>query len=556
MATRVSPTPLPGLTFQAFHIVGDLMPAAIIIVEIPDNDLPQDVTLCYANEATLSVCGYDLRLLVGQRFGDAFPDFLKTKYPTKYIEICHNQEKHFVDIFRYGDKRLKKTYYEINASAMDERHVVICMNDHNAIVAKEVAEQASSAKTRFLSEITHELRTPANAIQGMLEMSLEEEDLTLSCRDNLKTAFEACKSFVALLDDLIDTSAIEEGQTKIDMREFDFYDVVYSLLNSYQHTLKTKDILLNLNYPPDLPRLLWGDVKRIRQIISNLLENAIKYTSQGYVQIAVNREGDEVVVKIKDSGCGIDLTAPGAVDNLFNRYYRAGHNRTNSIIQGRGLGLWISYKLTRLLHGTLDVESEVEQGSTFIFKFPFCTLDPDVTKMEDKNSELDHKPSKTVPRFSFSVLVAEDVPDNQKVIRKMLEYFGVQVKIVNNGDQCVKTWQKAVDSKEPFDLILMDCRMPLMDGCEAATNIRENEARQNLDRTLIVGCSASVSEGKRRCIQAGMDDYVIKPVTLDKVKKVLQHVDVAKKENPYQSYDRLVALGILDRLSEGLELDL
>jgi CheY-like chemotaxis protein len=119
----------------------------------------------------------------------------------------------------------------------------------------------------------------------------------------------------------------------------------------------------------------------------------------------------------------------------------------------------------------------------------------------------------------------------------------------------VKAWQKAVKAKEPFDLILMDCRMPLMDGCEAATQIRELEAHQRLDRTLVVGCSASVSEGKRRCIQAGMDDYVIKPVTLDKVKKVLQHVDMAKKEKPYQSYDRLIASGILDRLSAGLELE-
>lgn len=417
--------------------------------------------------------------------------------------------------------RISGTFQDI--TDLKDSELLIREAKSNADRLAERALEASLAKSQFLANMSHELRTPMNGVIGIAEVLLESE-LTADQRSLLSLLKESAFSLVELLNGILDYSKIEAGKLSLSQIEFQPHEVFSRYDALFRSYAEKKGIRFEVEISPLLPKLLRGDPDRIGQIVTNFLSNAIKFTAaEGSVRLEIkveslNEEQCEVLFSVSDTGIGIEKDNQAHIFEAFSQE----DSSTTREYGGTGLGLSISSELANLLGGRIEVQSEKNKGSTFIFLCPLQHVHA------SKRSEWSALPATNpLEGRTLEILIAEDNLVNQAVLSRLLQHQGHKVTIANNGLEAVDFARKS-----SFDVILMDIQMPLMSGEEAAGKIRSEE---NGTRIPIIAITAYASaEDRARCLESGMDEHVSKPVRKAELFEVLAKV-VHRASHPSRS---------------------
>jgi signal transduction histidine kinase/DNA-binding NarL/FixJ family response regulator len=363
------------------------------------------------------------------------------------------------------------------------------------------AERLALAKDEFLSNMSHEIRTPLNAIIGFNDL-INKTPLNAKQKDYLDTIYTSAQNLKVIVNDILDFSKLESGKLQVEDKAIDLRKIVAHVGKLQGPIAKEKGLKFITSFDEDVPRYVKSDETRLMQILVNLLSNAIKFTHKGRVEMrtyleAINEEEALVSITVCDTGIGI---APEKQDYVFERFTQS-TSSTTRLYGGTGLGLSIVKMLVNLLGGDITLKSELGVGSEFEIKLPFAIADANETK--NSIEILDQNLSKDLT--GKRILVVEDNPNNQLLIKNYLNIWGMFPDIANNGKKGVK-----MAIKNNYDAIFMDLQMPIMDGFEATMLIRERLG----SKIPIIGCSAHSLVGeKEKCLAIGMDDYVAKPYT-------------------------------------------
>ena len=361
---------------------------------------------------------------------------------------------------------------------------------------------ASRMKSQFLANMSHELRTPMAGVQGMLDL-LYDTPLTEHQKESLDTIYDCSRSLLAVLDDVLDLSRIEAGKLVLNERVYDLQKKVDKTMALFRLQAQERGLWLRANIEEGVPTALVGDPDRIRQLLTNLVSNALKFTHQGGVDLRVSQRGERLRFAVQDTGIGI---ADADLAKLFRPFVQV-EATTARKYGGTGLGLSIVKRLVELMGGTLAAESVPGQGSTFWFELPIRRPSP----ADLEKSRLPEAPHRQLP--AASVLVVEDNLVISKILVSQLQKFGLAVESVDRGAKAIE----AVTA-QAFDLIFMDCQMPELDGYQTTARLREQGCR-----LPIVALTAHAMSGEReRCLEAGMDDYLTKPLSLDDLRNKLE----------------------------------
>ena len=389
--------------------------------------------------------------------------------------------------------------------------------------AREQAESANVAKSQFLATISHEFRTPLNGILGTTELLLDSP-LNPSQRRFAKTAHLSATALLALVDDVIDLSRIEAGKFTLRNTAFDLRALVDEAMDLMAAIARDKPLSLSATLPPELPAQLLGDPVRLRQLLVNLLHNGVKFTDRGSVRLTVSALGRDASgalrlrFEVRDTGPGI---ARDYLDSVFEAFTQADASTTRRH-GGSGLGLAIAKDLAELMGGHLGVDSRIGEGSTFWFELALHPVHEPPAPRPPPRIE--------IGELAAHVLLAEDDSVNQMVVEAMLTRLGCIVEVVPDGLAAC-----GAAAGRHYDLILMDCHMPVMDGFEATRRIRDDEFGRERGHTPIVALTADALAGDReRCLESGMDDYMTKPVSSAMLAAVVERWTGRKTAAPSQ----------------------
>jgi signal transduction histidine kinase/CheY-like chemotaxis protein len=426
---------------------------------------------------------------------------------------------------------------------------LLSQSNQELIQAKQLAEAANLSKSQFLTNMSHELRTPLNAIIGVTQLLQEDESALPQQKEDLQIIYNAGFHLLSLIEDILDISKIEAGKMEIQPIDCQLLQLLQGVSESFRFSVHKKAIELTCEFAPELPQIVHIDTKRLRQILYNLLGNALKFTDKGSVTFRVskmtNQElisdfGHSVLVNtitcsshsistnteivylqfaIADTGVGI---APEKLDKIFLPFEQVGESKFKS--QGTGLGLAISQKIAQILGGEINVTSQLGVGSCFNLRMPMEVVDPSIYAVVSDNvnnppvisgnSTNEINPShssdpKLANQYPLKILIVEDNFVNQKVALRLLKRLGYSADVANNGLEAIEMLRS-----HTYDLVFMDIQMPVMDGFEATAKILE-EWNFAMRPRIVAMTANAMPKDREQCLAAGMDDYLSKPIKIE-----------------------------------------
>jgi signal transduction histidine kinase/CheY-like chemotaxis protein len=392
------------------------------------------------------------------------------------------------------------------------KQVELAQERDNAVAHELKAKAASEAKSTFLANMSHEIRTPMNGVIGVIDV-ISRTNLAGNQAQLIETAKRSANSLMVIINDILDISKIEAGELSLEHIAFDVHQLISELRQEQKIQADSKGLWLKLEALSIDSINVMGDPYRLKQILNNLISNALKFTENGGVTIKYNTVLTGEVVRLNvdviDTGIGIEESA---IAHLFDPFSQADSSTTRKF-GGSGLGLAITKQLCKLMGGEISVISTLEEGSVFSF---FVTLIP---AKNDSNSSIEHA-QVLPPKFDITLLLVEDNDINMQVMLAILDNLGCKVDVARDGKEALDILLQT-DTSE-YTLILMDCQMPTIDGYEATRMISAGEAGDNVKNIPIVALTADAMESqKQKCFDAGMNDYLTKPIDVDLLKNVL-----------------------------------
>lgn len=375
------------------------------------------------------------------------------------------------------------------------------------VAARARVEAAMGAKIRFLAQISHEIRSPMNGVLGMLEL-LDGSELDAEQRDQVTTARQAAMSLLGMLEEILDLTRLDQQRLALHPREYSPAALVRDIASLYRVRAKSRGVEMRLSIGDDVPAAHMADPGRVRQILINLIDNAMKFTVDGYVAVQLSVRDGQLCWAVEDSGIGIP---EGSIDTVFEAFSDISA-RTNASMGGTGLGLAISQRLARLMGGEISVSSRLGEGARFELILPLGKTSGGVVTAEATAAALALAP-KTHP--GRRILVVEDNHLNQRVAAGLLRRLDCEVDVADNGVDALR-----LALANPYDAIFMDAMMPVMDGFETTAELRRREPAGR--HSIVIGLTAlATQEDRERCLEAGMDDYLPKPTNLEALGAVL-----------------------------------
>lgn len=419
------------------------------------------------------------------------------------FDVLQGYIKRIIDLIRSSRVEMQETVEQTTA---DLRQTLETVEEQNIelIAARKQAMTANKAKSEFLSNTSHEIRTPINGILGNAQLLLKTP-LSEQQHDYLRNIEKSSQGLLTVINNILDVSKIEAGQVVLDYVPFELDNVLSDCVALFEPSAQEKSLTIGYEIDRNVPTALLGDALRLKQILANLIGNAIKFSNDGAITIKVvetparkNKDTAkaELLFSVQDQGKGIDAEAQKQLFQLFSQVDSSDRREQG----GTGLGLAVSKGLVNLMHGDIGLDSQPNKGSTFWFKVRFG-LD-EATSNKNLIEEFTHKPS-----FSAHVLAVDDTPANLHLLSELLKDLGVTVYTSANGMEALEAC-----AERQFDLIFMDIQMPIIDGMETTRRIRQTESKDN--RTPIVALTAhAMTDQKAQLLLSGLDDYLSKPIT-------------------------------------------
>ena len=503
-----------------------------------DNSL--NIIICFDQNLHIIFCSKTLLRLIGtpadSECGKKIEEFLKDFCEDEVIAaitsslfavLADNESRSIPVHTSMGNRDIKRKYIinfiPMTSSESGNEGVMAIFQDVTDIEsAREAAEHASAAKSEFLSNMSHEMRTPLNAIVGMTAIALEADNIERKeyC---LKKIDNASSHLLGVINDILDMSKIEANKLELSCESFDFEKTIHKIVNVIHFRVDEKRQNFYISLDEAIPRSLKGDDQRLAQVVTNLLSNAVKFTPEEgsirlFARLVELKNGVHTVqIEVSDTGIGISAEQQS---RLFSSFQQA-DSSTSRKFGGTGLGLAISKRLVEMMGGRIWIESEPGNGATVAFTFRAEQGDGRNENMlsrdESFNADLGacEKGDKKEDFSGFRILLVEDVEINREIVVALLEPTGLTIDCAENGMIAVKMFEEAA---EPYDMIFMDLQMPEMDGFEATRKIREFESIMSEQNVPIIAMTANVfREDIVKCLEAGMDSHVGKPLDIEDV---------------------------------------
>jgi PAS domain S-box-containing protein len=481
-------------------------------------------TFLHVNRACQAVWGYSPEELIGQPFLNlVHPDDRDKTTAVEATILDGEVVNGFENRYLRRDGSIVPMVWTANWSEEHKTNFCVARDitgrkqmESELFRAKEIAEAATKAKGDFLANMSHEIRTPMNGVIGMTSVLLDTH-LTGEQNEIAETIQTSAEALLAIVNDILDFSKIEAGKLELEVVDIDLAHVVRGTLRLLQETAKAKGLELHSSFDAEVPTRLRGDGGRLRQVLINLINNAIKFTADGEValHVSIDRETEETAVlrfRVTDTGIGIK---PDTQAKLFQAFAQADGSISRRY-GGTGLGLAICKQLVEKMHGSIGVESCVGAGSTFWFTAEFPRQTEEVPQEIRDDDNQTKSLAGTGDGRSLRVLVADDNLVNQRIAVAHLKKMGYSGDSVANGFEVLDALGRI-----PYDLILMDVQMPEMDGFEATRRIRELEKGTDRHTTIVAMTAHAMAGDRERCLVAGMDDYVTKPLRKDDLSRAL-----------------------------------
>ncbi|MBF0194676.1 MAG: response regulator [Magnetococcales bacterium] len=486
---------------------------------------PDNFQFIYCNKGAINQVGYELDELMNMTPIDIIPEYTKESFSALINPLISQPEKSIVYETIHQHKSGRRIPVEIflqlaSPGHGDQRFVAFVRDnterkqfEAEKQIALEKAEAANRAKSEFLAVMSHEIRTPLNAILGMAEVAHGFNKDPYLTRF-LEVINRSGKSLLSLISDILDISHIEAGRLNLENKPIHIHELAKEALETHSINAKKKYLDLKCHIDPDIPNQIEGDQKRLRQVLLNLLGNAVKFTDVGKIELRLSRPNNQTLqFSVSDSGIGISIEKQ---ELIFKTFSQADSSNTRQH-GGVGLGLAICKRLVDAMKGTIWVDSEEKKGSTFHFTIPLSVKDHN--NIEHNLNNTSHIDDQKKNVTSSSILLAEDNEDNAIVIEAYIKGTPHQLDTVVNGAQALS----AIQSGKKYNLVLMDIQMPVMDGLEATRQIREMEKKYGRTKTPILALTSHAMNGDdEKSIDAGCDSHITKPISKQKLLEVIE----------------------------------